>query len=98
DVGGEEVELFGAVDDVAGANGANVGVTALVDGAFDLDTAEESLVVGGDIVGSGFSPGLGDAESALGGAEHETEFGPLSAEFGVLNVFAVMGHAVIRLW
>ena len=87
---GEEVELVGAVEDVAGANGADVGVVALVEGAFDLDTAEESVVVGGDIVGGGFSPGLGDAESALGGALHETEFGPLSAEFGVLDVFAVV--------
>jgi len=92
DEGGEEVELVGAVEDVARANGADVGVLALVEGAFDLDTAEESVVVGGDIVGGGFSPGLGDAESALGGALHETEFGPLSAEFGVLDVFAVVGH------
>lgn len=51
----------------------------------------------GDVVGSGFSPGLVAAESALGGTLHETEFGPLSAEFGMLNVFAV-GHALIRLW
>ena len=46
DEGGEEVELVGAVDDVAGANGADPfgryrslragpGVVALVDGAFD---------------------------------------------------------------
>ena len=45
-------------------------------------------MIGGDVVGGGFSPGLGDAESALGGALHETEFGPLSAEFVVLDVLA----------
>jgi hypothetical protein len=33
--GGEEVQLVGGVDDVAGADGAGVGVAALVDGAFD---------------------------------------------------------------
>ena len=96
DEGGEEVELVGAVDDVAGADGANVGVVALIDGAFDLDAAKEAVVVGGDVVGGGFSPGLVAAESALGGALHEAEFGPLSAEFGVLDVFAVW-HTVLPL-
>ena len=98
DEGGEEVELLGAVDDVAGADGADVGVVPLVEGAFDLHAAEEAVVVGGDVVGGGFSPGLVAAESALGGALHEAEFGPLSAKFGVLDVLGVMGHAVIRLW
>jgi hypothetical protein len=53
--GGEEVELVGAVDDVAGADGADPfgryrslragsGVVALIDGAFDLDAAEEAVV------------------------------------------------------
>jgi hypothetical protein len=101
DEGGEEVELVGAVDDVAGADGADVGVVALVEGAFDLDAAEEAFVIGGDVVGGGFSPGLVAAEAALGGALHETEFGPLSAKFGVRDVWA-MGHrvffVVVRLW
>src|SRR5580700_787461 len=88
DQGGEEVELVRAVNDVAGADGAGVGVAALVDGALDLDTEEVTVVVGGDVVGGGFSPGLGDAESAFGGALHETEFGPLSAKFVVLDVLA----------
>ena len=96
DEGGEEVELVGAVDDVAGADGADIRVATFVDGAFHLNTEEVAVVVCGDVVGGGFSPGLSDAESALGGALHEAEFGPLSAEFGVLDVFAV-GHAVIRL-
>ena len=101
DEGGEEVELVGAVDDVAGADGADVGVVALVERAFDLDAAEEAVMVGGDVVGGGFSPGLVATESALGGALHETEFGPLSAKFGVRDVWAV-GHrvffVVVRLW
>ena len=88
DEGGEEVELVGAADDVAGADGADVGVGALVDGALDLHAAEEALIIGDDVVGGGFSPGLVAAESALGGALHETEFGPLSAEFVVLDVLA----------
>lgn|SRR5580700_10050699 len=86
--GGEEVELVGAVDHVAGADGACIRVAALVDGAFHLNSKEMAVMVRSDIVGGGFSPGLGDAESALGGALHETEFGPLSAEFVVLDVLA----------
>ena len=48
DEGGEEIELVGAVDDVAGADGADVGEVALVEGALDLDAAKEAVVVGGD--------------------------------------------------
>jgi len=90
--GGEEVELVGGVEDVAGADGAGVGVGAFVEGAFDLHAEKVAVVIRGDIVGGGFSPGLGDAEAALGGALHETEFGPFSAEFGVGDVFAGLGH------
>lgn len=90
DIGGEEVELVGAVDDVTGADGADVGVVPLVEGAFDLHAAKEAVVVGGDVVGGGFSPGLVAAEAALGGALHETEFGPLAAELGVFDMFAVI--------
>jgi hypothetical protein len=43
--GGEEVELVGAVDDVAGADGADIRVAALVDGALYLNAAEEAVVV-----------------------------------------------------
>jgi|HubBroStandDraft_6_1064221.scaffolds.fasta_scaffold08018_2 hypothetical protein len=94
DEGGEEVELVGAVDDVAGADRADVGVGALVDGALDLHAAEEALVIGDDVVGGGFPPGLVAAESALGGALHEAEFGPLSAEFGVRDGWGlVVGHS-----
>ena len=45
DEGGEEVELVGAVEDVARADGADVGVAALVDRAFHLYAAEESVMV-----------------------------------------------------
>ncbi len=92
DEGGEEVELVGAVDDVAGADGADVGIVALVEGAFDLHAAKEAAVIGSDVVGGGFSPGLVAAEAALGGALHETEFGPLSAELGVLDVGEAIWH------
>ena len=98
DEGGEEVELVGAVDDVAGANGADVGVVALIDGAFDLHAAEEAVVVGGDVVGGGFSPRLVAAEAALGGALHEAEFGPLAAKLGVFDGLVGMEHARVRLW
>jgi hypothetical protein len=102
DEGGEEVELVGAVDYVAGADGADVGVAALVDGAFDLHAEEVAVMVGGDVVGGGFSPGLGDAEAEFGGALHETEFGPLSAKLGVRDVFALGAYGfafvVVRLW
>ena len=89
--------MVGGVKDVAGADGADVGVVALVDGALDLDAAEESLVVGGNVVGGGFSPGLVDAEFALGGALHEAEFGPLAAELGVLDGIFGTEHARVRL-
>ncbi len=71
---------------------ADVGIVTLVEGAFDLYAAKEAAVIGGDVVGGGFSPGLVAAESALGGALHETEFGPLSAELGVLDVGEAIWH------
>jgi hypothetical protein len=42
-----------------------------------------AVVVDGDVVGGGVSPGLGEDESVLGGALHEAELGPFAAEFGV---------------
>jgi hypothetical protein len=88
DEGGEEVELVGSVDDVAGADGADIRVVAFVESALDLHAAEEAVVVCGDVVGSGFSPGLGDAEAAFDGGLEEAEFGPLAAEFGIEDVLA----------
>ena len=64
------------------------------DGAFYLDAEEVALVVYGEVVGGVVSAGLGQDQAVLGGAELETEFGPLSAEFGVLDVLAAgaIGH------
>ena len=71
-------------------------MAALIDRAFDLDAAEEAVVVGGDVVGCGLSPGLGDAKSAFYGTLEETEFGPLSAALGVSDVLARVGALVLH--
>lgn len=86
DVDGEEVEAVAGVGNVAGGDVAFVGARAPVVGAFDLDAQEVSVVLDGEVVRSGFSPGLGDAETVLGGASHEAQFGPLTPHLGVLNV------------
>ena len=92
DVGGEEVDLGGGVGDAVVVEVAFVRVAAVVYGAFHLNAEEVSVVVDGEVVGGGVSPGLGDADAEFGGAGHETEFGPLSAGFGLLNVDASIGH------
>ena len=98
DVGGEEVDLRGGVGGAVVVEAAAVGLfLAALQGALDLDAEEVAEVVDGEVVGSGVSPGLGENEAELGGALHETEFGPLSAEFGELDVGA-FEHGVIRLW
>jgi len=85
DVGGDEIELVGLVGDVAGADGADIGMLALVLGAFDLDAEEVSGGFDGEVVGGVVSPGLGDAESEFGGAGHEAQLGPLAARLGVAD-------------
>ena len=47
-----------------------------------------------EVVGGAVSARLGQDQAVLGGAELETEFGPFSAEFGVLDVLAAgaIGH------
>ena len=50
-----------------------------------LDAEEASAMFDDDVVGRAVAPGLGDAESELGGAGHETQFGPLAARFGVAD-------------
>jgi len=92
DVGGEEVDLGGGVGDAVVVEVAFVRVAAVVDGAFDLDAEEAAVMVDGEIVGGAVSAGAGEDESAFGGAELETEFGPFSAEFGVRDVVAAVGH------
>src|SRR4051812_15782431 len=88
DVGGDEVDLGGGVGDSVGGDAAAVGVPAFLLGAFDLDAAEAGVVFGGEVVGGGVSPGLGDAEAKGGGAGHEAELRPLAAGLGVADVHA----------
>jgi len=91
-VGGDEVDLVGAVGDSVGGDAAAVGVPAVLLGAFDLDAAEAGAVFGGEVVGRGVAPGLGDAEAEFGGAGHETELRPLAAGFGVADVHSFIWH------
>jgi hypothetical protein len=94
-VGGEEVDLGGGVGDAVVVEVAFVGVfLAFVESAFDLDAEEVAVVVDGEVVGGAVAAGLGEDEAEFGGAELETEFGPLSAAFGVLDVWA-FGHRVL---
>ena len=55
---------------------AFVGVAAVEDGAFDLDTDEVSAVGEGEIEGGGVSPGLSDDEAEFGGTGRETQLCP----------------------
>jgi len=92
-VGGEEVDLVGAVGDSVGVEVAFVGAAAVEDGAFDLDAGEVAVVFEGEVEGGHVSPGLGDDEAEFGGAGHETPFGPLAARLGVADV-----HTWIFQW
>jgi hypothetical protein len=93
-VGGEEVDLVGGVGRAVVVEVAFVGVAAVEDGAFDLDAEEVALVVDYEVVGGVVPVGLGEDEAYFYGAEDEVEFGPLSAEFGVMDVvsFAAIWH------
>jgi hypothetical protein len=96
DVGGEEVDLGRGVGGAVVVEAAAVGIfLAALESALDLDTEEVAEVVDGEVVGGIVSAGAGEYEAEFGGAELETEFCPLSAELGVLDVLA-LGHAVIR--
>ena len=83
DIGGDEVELVGLVGDVARADGADVGMLALVLRAFHLNAEKVPVAFYGEVVGGIVSPRLGDAQALFGGAGHETEFGPFAARLGV---------------
>jgi hypothetical protein len=91
-VGGYEVYLGGGVGEFVVGYVALVGASAFVFGAFDLDAKEAAVVLDGEVVAGHVSPGLGDAESVLGGAGHETQFGPLAPELGVLDIDSLIGH------
>jgi len=97
-VGGDEVDLVGAVGNVVGADGTDVGVVTLAGGAFDLDAEEVSGAFDGEVVGGVVSPGLGDAEAEFGGAGHETQLRPLAARFGVGDVDPLNWHGVLGPW
>jgi hypothetical protein len=86
-IGSEEVDLGGGVGNAVVVDAAAIGVfLAFLVGAFDLHTEEMSVVIDDEVVGGIVSPGLGEDEAEFNGAEGEAEFGPLSAEFGVLDV------------
>ena len=91
-VGGEEVDFVWGVGGAVVVEVAFVGVSAMEDGAFDLDAEEASVVLDGEVVAGHVSPGLGDAESVLGGAGHEAEFGPFAPELGVLDIDTLVCH------
>ena len=55
-----------------------------------LHAQEVRAVVDADVVGTSVSPGLEDAEAALGGAGHEAEFDPLSALLEAGELFPVI--------
>jgi hypothetical protein len=96
-VGGYEVYLVLGVGDAVVAYVAFVGASAFVFGALDLDAEEAAVVFDGEVVAGHVSPGLGDAESVLGGAGHEAEFGPFAPEFGVLDVDALICHFCLEI-
>ena len=89
---GEEVDLVGSVGDVVGADGTDVGVVALADGALDLDTAEAGAVGDGEVEGGHVSPRFGDDEAEFGGTGHETQLRPLAPRLGVADVHPWIFH------
>jgi hypothetical protein len=84
-VDGEEIDLVAGVVVVAGLDGDDISVELAGDGGFNLDTEEVAVAFDGAVVAGGVSPGLGDAEAALGNAGHENEFGPFAAMFRVFD-------------
>ena len=95
-VGGYEVDLAGGVGEFVVGDVALVGASAFVFGALDLDAEEAAVVFDGEVVAGHVSPGLGDAESVLGGAGHEAQFGPLAPELGVLDIDTLICHFCLR--
>jgi hypothetical protein len=91
-VGGYKVDLARGVGEFVVGYVALVGASAFVFGAFDLDAEESAVVFDGEVVAGHVSPGLGDAESVLGGTGHEAQFCPLAPELGVLDVDSLICH------
>jgi hypothetical protein len=96
-IGGEEVDLVGAVGDSVGVEVAFVGVAAVEEGAFDLNADEVSVVREGQIEGGRVSPGLGDDETEFGGASHETQLRPLAPRLGVADVHPWIFHGIFAV-
>ena len=90
DVSGDEVEPVGAVGHTVRVYVTFVAFVVLAAGAFDLDAEDASVALDHEVVRSGVSPGLGDHEAVLGGAGHEAHFGPLAAQFAVLDLAALV--------
>ena len=91
-VGGYEVDLAWGVGKFVVGYVALVGASAFVFGALDLDAEEAAVVFDGEVVAGHVSPGLGDAESVLGGTGHEAQFGPLAPQLGVLDIDSLIAH------
>jgi hypothetical protein len=97
DVGGEEVDLVGAIGDSVGVEVAFVGVAAVEDGAFYLDADEEAAVEEGEIEGGGVSPRLGDDEAEFGGTRHEAQLRPLASGLRVADVHPWIFHGILAV-
>jgi hypothetical protein len=105
-VGGYEVDVALGVDGAAFAGGVGgagfVGAGAEGVGAFDLYAEEMDLgfgaVVEDEVVAFAVSPGLADAEAALGGLVEEGGFGALSGALGVAEVVVVVVVAAWDSW
>jgi hypothetical protein len=87
----------GAFDLDAEEAGPSVAVRSLRAGSLVGGRILRTGVLGGgrglgagdeEVVGGAFSAGAGEDEAEFGGAELETEFGPLSATLGVADVLA----------
>jgi hypothetical protein len=88
DVGDQEVDVLGAIDAAAFADGVSgagfVGLRAEAIAGFDLDADKAVSVVEDEVVALAVAPRLGDAESELAGFVKESGFTAFSAALGVL--------------
>src|SRR5579864_38849 len=94
DVSRDKVEHAFAVRDSVGVDVTFVSSGGVVAASgFDLHTQEVSVVLDGNVVGRGVSPGTDDGEALLGGAGHEEKLGPFSALFEMFDdVGGVVWH------
>jgi hypothetical protein len=88
-MGGDEVDVFLGIDGasftdgVGGAGFVGSGADAL--GTFDLHAVEQAAAVQDEVVFAAISPGLGDAEVAVGGLVEEVGFGTFSGDLGIFD-------------